>query len=66
MSSKIKIDFDEKALKDLVMKQARNAAQETSFEIECPHCQTPFSASPGLNTCPHCHNSVDLTLDIDF
>ena len=33
MSSKIKIDFDEKALKDLVMKQARNAAQETSFEI---------------------------------
>ena len=66
MGSKVTFDFDERKLESFIKEAAAEALSEETFEINCPHCQAEMSATPGLNTCPHCHNTVDLNLDINL
>lgn len=64
--SDFKIKFDEKALKNAMLDIARDEASNMDIEIECPACGKSFSAREGRNTCPHCGESVDLNVKVDF
>lgn len=54
----------ERDLKKDVMKQAESSIMKNTHEIVCPGCGYKFNARIGSNTCPHCHKTIDLELDI--
>jgi Zn finger protein HypA/HybF involved in hydrogenase expression len=62
----VKIEFDEKAFENAVKELASEAVSQQEFDVDCPHCEKLFSAHSGTNTYPHCHNIVELSLDIHF
>ncbi len=64
MGIKVKLNFDEKKLESAIKDKTRDVLQNRSYDVECPHCHTKFSAHSGQNVCPACHNTVDLKLNI--
>lgn len=54
----------ERDLKNSVMEQAKSSIMHSTHKITCPKCGLTFNARIGLNTCPRCHKSIDLTLDM--
>lgn len=52
----------EKDLIKGVEKVASDAIRQNGIDIDCPFCHHSFTAQVGPNTCPHCHNQIDLTL----
>lgn len=53
----------ERDLKNQILSAAKQEMRKGSYDIACPHCNTKISANVGRNTCPHCGNTVDLTLN---
>lgn len=64
--SDFKIKFDEKAFEKAMLDIARDEVSNMDIEIECPTCGKSFSAREGINICPHCGESVDLNVKVDF
>lgn len=54
----------ERDLKKSVIEQAKDSITNSTHEIKCPNCGNTLNARIGSNTCPHCHKSIDLTLDM--
>ncbi|MDN0062891.1 zinc ribbon domain-containing protein [Collinsella ihumii] len=42
---------------------AREKIKRGGLEIECPACGSPMHASSGLNTCPACGKTTEVTFD---
>lgn len=66
MSVKVKVNFDKSKFESAIKKQAQEALQKRSYDIECPYCHVTFSAQSGQNICPHCQKTVDLNLNINL
>ncbi len=55
-----------KDIEDTIIKKTRETVLHDKYDVECPHCGKSFKARSGRNTCPHCNNIVELTLNINF
>ncbi|MPN62320.1 hypothetical protein SDC9_210067 [bioreactor metagenome] len=50
-------------LDKIVKDKARAHFENNTFDVTCPFCGYPFSASAGINTCPGCQKTIELTLN---
>ena len=62
----VKIKYKKGALERAVRDAAASAANDLSYDVECPHCGKQISIKPGKSTCPYCGTAIDLSLDINF
>jgi Zn finger protein HypA/HybF involved in hydrogenase expression len=56
-------------MKDLEQQVKSNAEQQImarNYDVECPHCHSKISTRPGAGTCPVCHNTINLDLNIKY
>lgn len=45
-------------------KQVKQKLPKTPIAIACPHCNSDINATTGRNTCPYCHNVVNVNYDL--
>lgn len=64
IKSKVKIDTNK--LKKTIMDKAEQTLQDRNYDVKCPHCNSIVSVPTGRSLCPHCHNEINLTLNIEM
>lgn len=56
----------EKAVNEKAQKIAQQKAVTMLHEIKCPHCGSHLKVRMGKSTCPICHGSINLEVNIHF
>lgn len=41
-----------------------NEALKNQIDLTCPSCKKAIKVNPGLNECPHCHQKINLSVNI--
>lgn len=63
MSSKIKFEFDEKAIKAAAVDAAKKVVESKGLPVSCPKCKKQFSAGSGRAHCPYCGHTFDIKIN---
>lgn len=55
--------------RDLENTMRSNIEQQVNsrcYRVECPHCHSYVSTTPGKSICPFCRKEIDLKLNISY
>lgn len=65
ISSKSDMRRFQRDLEKTVIKEAKSTALKGKYETSCPHCGYRVTVRVGINSCPHCRNDIEFSLNFD-